>query len=67
MNMSIFCEVGIRSNRKEIYYIYPNNCHGIFLVIHRNPDASDFYYCVICLLRCFFNLALRKEFSEWIE
>ena len=54
MNMSIFCEVGIRSNRKEIYYIYPNNCHGIFLVIHRNPDASDFYYGVICLLRCFF-------------
>ena len=53
MNMSIFCEVGIRRNGKETYYIYPNNCHGIFLVIDRNPDATDFYYCVICLSRRF--------------
>lgn len=53
MNMSIFYEVGIRSNRKERYYIYSNNCYGIFLVIDRNPDATDFYYCVICLSRRF--------------
>lgn len=53
MNMSIFYEVGIRSNRKERYYIYPNNCHGIFLVIDRNPDATDFYYYANYLSRRF--------------
>lgn len=53
MNMSIFYEVGIRSNRKERYYIYPNIWHGIFLVIDRNPDATDFYYSANYLSRRF--------------
>lgn len=53
MNMSIFYEVGIRRNRKETYYIYPNICHGIFFVIHRNSDTTDFYYHANYLSRRF--------------
>lgn len=53
MNMSIFYEVGIRRNGKETYYIYPNISYGIFLVIDRNPDATDFYYYANYLSRRF--------------